>query len=192
VIKTLALAASLSLLAPVCVAQDLVTNLQTMKSAYAGSGNIVAVDSQTLVITPKMPAPLCAVPKFEDGKMTWQYYAFPLSSITVPLNIIDEKLIGDQMVFTNPDVASTYKPGDVGDMTIVIIAGVVGKQFHTLLYDRDKFVHLGPGPHTASEYGQMPDDTEAFALAFPDQISARSFEKALRNAVLLTKTQARR
>lgn len=181
---------SLSILADVCAAQDLASDVQILKSSYAASGSIVSQDSQTLVIEPKMPAPLCAVPKDEDGQTTWKYYAFPLASITVPLASVDEKLIGQDVVFTNPDVAKSYKPGDVGDTTIVIIAGMPGKQFHTLLYDRDKFLHLGPGPHTASEYGQMPDDTEAFALTFADPAAARSFAAALKNAVTLAKGQA--
>ena len=181
---------SLSILAPYCGAQDLSSDVQTLKSAYAASGSIVLVDSQTIVIEPKMPAPLCAVPKDEGGQTTWKYYAFPLASITVPLASIDEKLIGQDVVFTNPDATKKYKPGDVGDTTIVIVAGVEGKQFHTLLYDRDKFMRLGPGPHAAAEYGQMADDTEAFALAFADPAAARSFAAALRSAVVLAKGQA--
>jgi hypothetical protein len=181
---------SLSILTRVCDAQDLTSDVQTMESAYAGSGSIVALDSQTIVIAPKMPAPVCAVPKIEGGDITWKYYSFPLASITVPLASIDEKLIGQDVVFTKPDVEKSYKPGDVGDTTIVIVAGVPGKQFHTLLYDREKFLHLGPGPHTAKDYGQTPDDTEAFALTFSDPVAARSFAAALKNAVLLAKAQA--
>jgi hypothetical protein len=180
----------LFVLVTVCRAQDLPTDVQKLQSAYAASGSIISIDSQTIEIEPKMPAPVCAVPDNEGGTTTWKYYAFPLASITVPLTSIDEKLIGEDVVFTNPDAAKTYKPGDVGDTVIVIIAGVAGKQFHTLLYDRDKFIHLGPGPHKASEYGQMPDDTEAFALTFPDIATARSFSTALKNAVMLAKTRA--
>jgi hypothetical protein len=137
-----------------------------------------------------MPAPLCAVPKIDGSQTTWRYYAFPLASITVPLTSIDEKMIAEDLVFTNPDAAKSYKPGDVGDTAIVIVAGVPGKQFHTQLYDRDKFLHLGPGPHTASEYGQMPDDTEAFALTFSDAAAARAFAATLKSAVMLAKAQA--
>jgi len=181
---------SLSILRPACGAQDLATDVQTMQFAYAGSGSIIALDSQTIVIEPKMPAPVCAVPKVLAGETTWQFYSFPLASITVPLTSIDEKLIGQDVVFTDPDAEKKYKPGDVGDTTIVIIAGVQGKQFHTLLYDRDKFLHLGPGPHKAKDYGEMPDDTEAFALTFSDPAAARSFAAALKNAVLLAKARA--
>jgi hypothetical protein len=188
--KLLLFLLTLSILKPVCGAQDLAADVQSMASAYAGSGSIVAVDAQTIVIEPKMPAPVCAVPKNAGGEITWQYYSFPLASITVPLTSIDEKLIGQDVVFTDPDAQKKYKPGDVGDTTIVIVAGVQGKQFHTLLYDRDKFLHLGPGPHPPKDYGEMPDDTEAFALTFSDPAAARSFSAALRNAVLRAKARA--
>jgi hypothetical protein len=181
---------SFIILAPVCRSQDLASDVEALKSAYSTSGSIVALDSQTIVIAPKMPAPLCAIPKDEGGTITWRYYAFPLASITVPLTSIDENLIGQDVVFTNLDATKSYKPGDKGDTTIVIVAGLPGKEFHTQLYDRDKFIHLRPGPHTAREYGQMPDDTEAFALTFADPVAARSFASALKNAVLLAKAHA--
>lgn len=168
---------------------DFASVIGAMKSAYAGSGNIVVLDNHTIMIEPNMPAPLCAVPKVEGGKTFWSYYAFPLASITVPLAIVDDKLIGQDMVFTDPDAAKKYKPGDAGDTAMVIIAGLPGKQFHTLAYDRDKLVHLGPGPHASSEYGEGPDDTEAFALTFPDRAAAASFATALKNAVLLARAQ---
>lgn len=173
-------------------AAKLTSSIQTLKSAYSSSGNIVSIDANTILIEPKMPAPVCAVPRQQGGATSWSFYAFPLASITVPLTDIDEKLIGEDVVFTDPDAPKTYKPGDVGDTTLVIIAGVVGKQFHTLLYDRDKFLHLGPGPHASKEYDQRPDDTTAFALAFSDRASAQAFALALKNAVLQARAQARR
>jgi hypothetical protein len=175
-----------------CVAQDSASSIQALKSSYSASGSIVALDSQTILIEPKMPAPLCAVPRNEAGKISWSYYAFPLASITVPLTAIDETLITEDTVFTNPDAAKSYKPGDVGDTTMVVIAGISGRQFHTITYDRDKLAQLGPGPHSSKEYGQAPDDTEAFGLTFPDRASARAFEMALRDAVLRAKARASR
>ncbi len=171
---------------------SLISSIQSMKVAYAGSGSIVSINAGTILIEPRMPAPVCAVPRQEGGATAWSFYAFPLASITVPLTDIDEKLIGEDVVFTNPDAPKTYKPGDVGDTTLVIIASVAGKQFHTLLYDRDKFIHLGPGPHASSEYDQRPDDTEAFALAFSNHAAAQAFAAALRNAVLQARVQASR
>jgi hypothetical protein len=168
---------------------DLTSSIRTMSTAYAGSGSIVVLDSHTIVIEPKMPAPLCAVPKDAGGKTTWSYYAFPLASITVPLAIVDDKLIGEDSAFTNPDAVKAYKPGQVGETTMVIITGLPGKQFHTLAYDRDKFLQLGPGPHSASDYGQAPDDTAAFALTFADRTAARAFAAALRKAVVLARAQ---
>ncbi len=52
-------------------------------------------------------------------------------AIVVPLNAVDESLISEDLVFTNPDAAKGYKPGDAGDTTMVVIAGVQGKQFGT-------------------------------------------------------------
>jgi hypothetical protein len=173
-------------------AQNLASHIQTMKNSYASSGNIVALDDHTILIEPKMPGPLCALPIIKDGKTTWAYYTFPLASIVVPLASVDETLIADDLVFTDPEAAKSYKPGDVGDTTMVVIAGVSGKQFHTITYDRDKFTHLGPGPHSSSAYGQAPDDTEAFGLTFSNRSAAHAFEMALKNAVLLTKAQASR
>ncbi len=175
-----------------CVAQNLASHIQTLKSSYASSGNVVALDNHTLLIEPKMPGPLCALPIVKDGKTTWAYYTFPLASIVVPLASVDETLISDDPVFTDPDAAKSYKPGDVGDTTMVVIAGVPGKQFHTITYDRDKLTHLGPGPHSSSAYGQASDDTEAFGLTFSDRSAAHAFEMALKNAVLLAKAQASR
>ncbi len=75
-----------------CGAQDLRSHMEQMKTAYTASGSIVVLDGQTLVIEPNMPAPICALPREEDGKIAWYRYAFPLSSITVPLTDVDESL----------------------------------------------------------------------------------------------------
>jgi hypothetical protein len=163
-----------------------------MKDSYAPSGNIAVLDDRTIVIEPKMPGPMCALPVNKDGKTTWVYYTFPLASVVVPLTAVDETLIADDLVFTDLGAAKTYKAGDVGDATMVIIAGVSGKQFRTITYDRDKLTHLGPGPHSASAYGQASDETEAFGLTFADRSAARAFEAALRKAVLVAKAQASR
>jgi len=174
-----------------CVAQNSVTPIETLKSAYAASGSIVVLDKNTILIQPKMPAPVCAMPKTENGKTTWQVYSFPLASITVPLTEVDETLISEDRVFTGDDAQKSYKPGDVGNTTMIVIAGNEGKQFHTLIYDRDKLMQLGPGPHSSKEYDQAPDDTMAFGLTFADQASAHAFEIAFKNAVLEAKAQAR-
>jgi hypothetical protein len=134
---------------------------------------------------------VCALPKTENGKTTWQVYSFPLASITVPLNEVDETLISEDRVFTGEEAQKSYKPGDMGNTTMIVIAGNEGKQFHTLIYDRDKFLQLGPGPHSSKEYDQAPDNTMAFGLIFADPASARAFEIALKNAVLEAKAQAR-
>ena len=173
-----------------CAAQNLASYFQTMKTSYAASGTIVVVDDRTIVIEPRMPGPLCALPVNKDGKTTWSYYAFPLSSIVLPLAAVDETLISENPVFTNPDAQKSYKPGDAGDTTMVVIASVPGRQFHTTIYDRDKLASLGPGPHSSSQYGQSPDDTEAFGLTFEDRAQARAFELALKDAVLMAKAQA--
>jgi len=68
-----------------CGAQDIRSRMEEMKTAYTASGSIVMLDGQTLVIEPNMPGPVCALPRQEDGKITWYRYAFPLASITVPL-----------------------------------------------------------------------------------------------------------
>jgi len=175
-----------------CLSQDFQARFNALKASYAGSGNIEMLNDHTLLIQPNMPGPLCALPKTEDGKTTWTYYTFPLASITVPLAVVDETLIGEDRVFTDPGAAKAYKPGDVGDTTMVIIAGVPGKQFHTLTYDRERLVNLPPGPHDSSQYGQQSDNVEAFGLTFADHDSALAFEKALRDAVVLAKVQARR
>lgn len=171
---------------------DAPPNLQALKSAYAASGSIVALDRNTILIEPRMPAPLCALPRYQDGKISWSFYTFPLASITVHLSEVDETLIVEDRVFSSPDAPRTYKPGDQGDSTMVVVAGVPGKQFHTLVYDLDKFAHLGPGPHSSKEYDQAPDDTAAFGLTFADPAAARSFAVAFKNAVILAKTQAAR
>ena len=168
-------------------AQNLSAKIQSMKAAYSGSGSLIALDSDSIVISPKMPSPICGLLMNKEGKTGWTYYTFPLASITVPLSAVDESMIVDNRVFTDPNVADHYKPGAVGDATMVIISGMPGKQFHTLIYDRDKFSQLGPGPHSSREYGQAPDDTVAFGLTFTDAESARAFELALKDAVTMAK-----
>ena len=174
----------------ICGAQDLRSRMEQMKTAYTASGSIVPLDSQTLVVEPNMPAPVCALPRQEAGKIAWYRYAFPLSSITVSLTDVDESLIGEDSVFTNADAPSAYKPGDKGDAVMVVVVGMPGKKFPALIYDRDKLAHLGPGPHSSSDYGQMKDQVEAFGLTFHDTASAHAFIAALKNAVILAKTQA--
>lgn len=173
-----------------CGAQDLHSHMEQMKTAYTASGSIVVLDGQTLVIEPNMPGPICALPRQEDGKITWYRYAFPLSSITVPLTEVDESIVSADRVFTNPEAAKAYKPGDVGDTTMVIVVGMPGRKFRALIYDRDKLSQLGPGPHSSSDYGQVQDQVEAFGLVFADSAAAHDFVTALKNAVILAKTQA--
>lgn len=127
----------------------------------------------------------------KDGKTAWAYYTFPLASITISLSDVDETQIAEDRVFTTANAAATYKPGAQGDAIMVVIAVVPGKQFHTLVYDREKFQHLGPGPHASREYGQAPDDTEAFGLTFSDPAAARAFEAALKEAVIQVKYSKR-
>jgi hypothetical protein len=173
-----------------CGAQDLRSRMEQMKTAYTASGSIVALDGQTLVIAPNMPGPICAMPRQEDGKTTWYRYAFPLSSITVPLTEVDESIVSEDRVFTNPEAAKAYKPGDAGDTTMIVVVGMPGRKFRALIYDRDKLAQLGPGPHSSSEYGQVQDEVEAFGLVFADSAAAHEFVTALKNAVILAKTQA--
>lgn len=168
-------------------AQNIATKIESMKAAYSDSGSIVAVNGDSIVISPKMPSPICGLLMNRDGKNGWAFYSFPLASITVPLASVDETLIAENRVFTDPNAAEHYKPGDVGETTMIVISGMPGKQFHTLIYDREKFSKLGPGPHSSREYGQAPDDTVAFGLTFSDPEAARTFELALKEAVIMAK-----
>ena len=169
--------------------QDIGAQIKAMKTSYTASGSIVAVADRTLVIEPNMPGPVCALPRIEGGKTSWSYFAFPLASITVPLAMVDESSISEDRVFTDPDAAKAYKPGRVGDTTMVVVMSEPGKQFHTLMYDREKLTHLGPGVHNSKAYGQAPDDVEAFGLTFADEAAARAFVDALKNAVAMAKAQ---
>ena len=189
---SLSLSCFLLLVLTQCVAQNLPSNIQAMKNAYAGSGSIVALGEDAILIEPKMPSPVCGLPLNKDGKTAWSYYTFPLSSITVPLAQVDETLLAEDRVFTDPAVAQKYKPGQVGDTTMVVISVVPGKHFHTLTYDREKLAQLGPGPHSSSQYGQSPDDTEAFGLTFADPAAAHTFELALKGAVIAAKSKTAR
>jgi hypothetical protein len=173
-----------------CVAQNMQSRMAEMKTAYTSSGSIVVLDGQTLVIEPNMPSPVCALPRQEDGKTTWYRYAFPLASITVPLTAVDENIVSEDRVFTDPAAPQAYKPGDQGDATMIVVVGMPGKKFPALVYDREKLEHLSPGPHSAADYGQFQDQVEAFGLTFADNVAAREFVTALRNAVRMAKTQA--
>ncbi len=173
-----------------CLAQDIHSRIQEMKKSYAASGSIVSLDDQTLLIQPNMPGPICGLPKSEDGKTTWSFYTFPLASVTVPLALVDESLIADDLVFTGQDAPTAYKPGDTGDTTMIVVVGMPGKEFHAVMYDRDKLARLGPGPHDGSAYGQAPDQVEVFGLTFSDHAAAHAFVSAFKDAVHLAKAQA--
>jgi hypothetical protein len=179
----------LAMSAALGAAQSLPADIQAMKTSYAASGAIVVLDHDTLIIEPNMPGPVCALPRDQNGKTTWSYFAFPLSSITVPLAQVDLSLITEDIVFTDPGAAQAYKPGDVGDATMVVVMGLAGKQFHTLMYDREKFAHLGPGVHNSADYGERPDNVDAFGLTFADHAAAQAFIDALRGAVAIAKKQ---
>lgn len=177
-------------LSSLCSAQDIRSRMEEMKTAYTASGSILVLDGQTLVIEPNMPGPICALPRQEDGKTNWYRYAFPLASITVPLTSIDENVMSEDRVFTKPEAPQEYKPGDQGDTTMIVVVGMPGKKFPALIYDREKLEHLGPGPHSSSDYGQVQDQVEAFGLTFADTAAAHEFVSALRGAVILAKSQA--
>ena len=135
-------------------AQDIRSRMAEMKTAYTASGSIVMRDGQTLVIEPNMPGPVCARPRQEDGKITWYRYALPLASITVPLTAVDENIVSEDRVFTDPAAPRVYKPGDQGDATMIVVVSTPGKKFPALVYDRDKLrtsipVRTAP-PTTAS------------------------------------------
>ena len=173
-----------------CGAQDLRSRMESMKTAYTSSGSIVVLDGQTLVIEPNMPGPVCALPRQEDGKITWYRYAFPLASITVPLTAVDENVVSEDRVFTDPAAPQTYKPGDQGDTTMVVVVSTPGRKFAALVYDREKLQNLGPGLHRTADYGQFQDQVEAFGLTFADNAAAREFVAELRSAVRMAKMQA--
>ena len=89
-------------------------------------------------------------------------------------------MMSEDRVFTNPDAPTAYKPGDKGDAVMVVVVGMPGKKFRALIYDRDKLEHLGPGPHSTSDYGQVQDQVEAFGLTFNDTAASHAFVTALR------------
>jgi hypothetical protein len=49
-------------------AQDISSHIQAMKGAYASSGSIVSVGDDAILIEPKMPSPVCALPLNQGGK----------------------------------------------------------------------------------------------------------------------------
>ena len=101
-------------------AQNLSAKIQSMKTAYSASGSLVALDGDSIVISPKMPSPICGLLMNREGKTGWTFYTFPLASITVPLSAVDESMIVDNRVFTDPNVADHDKPGAVGDATSMV------------------------------------------------------------------------
>jgi len=64
-----------------------------------------------------------------------------------------------------------------------------GKQFHTMMYDREKLIQLGPGVHDSASYSQTSDDVEAFGLTFTDHAAAQAFVDALKSAAAIARTQ---
>ena len=93
-----------------CNAQDIRSRMEQMKTAYTASGSIVVLDGQTLVIEPNMPAPVCALPREEDGKIAWYRYAFPSPPSPFHLQTWTSPSMGEDRVFTNPEAPVPTSP----------------------------------------------------------------------------------
>ena len=99
-------------------------------------------------------------------------------------------LMGEDRVFTNPDAPSAYKPGDKGDAVMVVVVGMPGKEIPRPDLRPREASHLGPGPHSGSDYGQVRTRSRPSALRSTTPPAAHAFVTALKNAVMLAKTQA--
>ena len=95
------------------------------------------------------------MPVNKDGKTSWNYYAFPLASIVVPLNAVDESLISEDLVFTESrrsQAATSLVTQAIPRWSSSPVSRASSST--PCIYDRDKLASLGPGPHASPEYGQ--------------------------------------
>ena len=174
-----------------CVAQNPVSSIQALKSSYSASGNIVAVDAQTILIEPRMPAPLCAMPRTEAGRISWSYYAFPLASITVPLTAVDETPSP-----RTPSLRILRRQKTISQAMWATPRWLSLREYRTAVSHH----HLrsrqagAPRPRSALVSGVRagPRRHRGIWSHVSHRASARAFEMALRDAVLRAKARASR
>lgn len=188
-IRGLLIAAVLLFVMPLGICQNIYLN--QLKDAYAKSGEIGYVNG-SLAIAPMMPCPPLAFPVGGSGKdIRWDLLVFPTSHVLADLRMIDETSIEELHAFSVNDIG-TYKVGDQGGLTIVVIKATSGKPFWVAEYDFDKLkaaLQTGAKHITGTEIGESREYRDRFSLIFENLSDARKFETALKNAAIVAKAE---
>jgi hypothetical protein len=148
-----------------------------------------------VVINLPIPAPDYAIPTTRDpnhpGQYLWDIVQLNIFSISFDLADLDETKIDEEAVFTSPYMEA-FKDGDVGN-TIMVHIETDGKPLILRsTYDRKVVNSLLAGNGkltglTAKDLGGSTEQASSALIPFSDRAAARSFETALRNAIITSK-----
>ena len=156
------------------------------------SGSAAPLDGHVLKFTFAIPGPRFAFVSKDTGDpetTKWTVMRLDFMSITADLRLLDEGKIDELMVFSAPYIGA-YKPGDVGDTTIVEFHTIAGALLSRTTIDREMVSKLKfPGTYTEEQLGAKTITETVGLIAFSDKLAARDFEKALRVAIVIAKAE---
>jgi hypothetical protein len=154
-------------------------------------GSVVLFDGHVLIFEFVLPGPIFIYTDHDTGNpktTAWTAMNLDVESITADLKSLNEDTISDWTAFSPPYFA-VYKPGDIGDTTMVEFSTVGDAGMSRITVDRDKLAKLKPGKVTQEQLGEKTTSGKYAMIAFPDRLAAREFEKALRAAIVVAKAQ---
>jgi len=163
-------------------------------TTYGTVGSVELVDNHFIHFLLTVPGPTIALPV--GGGATaqstrWSTVALDFMSITADLKSLDEDHITEHPAFSADGLAN-YRPGDEGDLTVVQFKSTdAPSSISVTTCDREKVTKLprGASTATATQLGAETKTVEGAVLVFTDRNSARAFEKALRVAIVVAKSQ---
>lgn len=157
-------------------------------NAPSGShGSLKLIDGHVLRFRLDVPGPEISLPV--GGGATaestrWSGVALDFSEISADLKSLDEGAISEHLVFS-ADGISNYKTGDEGDMVVVDFGGEGEPSISITTVDRKKLQRLPSGTATGDQLGEATRKSTTAHLVFTDRNLARTFEKALRAAIVV-------
>jgi hypothetical protein len=167
--------------------------VSSMQTACDRGGTSMQLFHGHVVINLPFPSPDYARPTTRDpnhpDQYLWDIIRLNIFMISFDLADLDETKIGEEALFTPPYFES-FKEGDVGD-TIMVHIETDGKPLISRsTYDPKVVNSLPPDKlhgFTAETLGGTTIQASSAVIPFSDRAAARSFETALRNAIITSK-----
>lgn len=175
----------------VAFGQNLKSYVSEMNKDIGEGGSVQLFDGHVLIFSFVVPGPMFIYTDHDTGNpntTAWTVRSLDVEGITADLKSLNEDTISDRAVFSPPYFA-VYKPGDVGDATMVEFSTVGDMLMSTTTVDRGKLAKLKPGNATPEQLGENTTPDKYATILFSDRLAARDFEKALRAAVVVAKAQ---